>query len=340
MINAKIKNDSVVYYINLINRVDRKVHIEKELLIFSDMVSRIDAIKDKNGAIGCTKSHILAINTFLRTRKQYCFIFEDDFQFLYKQDETEKIINNIFEHDFGIVLLTYNLLNANLTFNFTLKQYNLGNISNSRTTAGYLINRNYANILLDNFEDCLKKQLLGIRTAIDISFQILQTEKYFYACVPILGTQYDNYSDIENKQTAYDTCNGCIVINFVTEMRPTNQENFPFVVKQFIINTDADMQTQENNAIEHIKETYPAIKFIFITNISVNMCKLYKLYKLFLENKLIFGSDTVKIISKKSIMKNKIICTKKYCQSYKIDNINNYLLYDDKKYYMSTLLLN
>lgn len=337
--NDKIKNNSAVYYINLADRIDRKIHIENELLIFENMVSRIDAIKDKIGSIGCAKSHILALKTFLQTTKKYCFIFEDDFQFLYQQNETIKIINNIFEHDFDMILLTYNLSDAHLTFSFDLKQYNLGNICNSRTTAGYLITQNYVGTLLNNFEDCLKKQLQGFKTAIDLSFQILQKDKSFYACVPILGTQYDNYSDIENRQTIYDTCNGCIVINFVTDMQVA--EDFPFIIKQYVINKNIDMRIQENNAINDIKSLYPAIKYIFVTNALVDINKLYKLYKLFLENKLIFEPDTLKIMLSKPIIKNGMICAKKtYYQSYKINNQNNYLIYGDKKYYVSGVLLN
>jgi hypothetical protein len=49
-----------VFYINLESRVDRKDHFLQEVQKLTDRskVHRINAVRDANGALGCTLSHI------------------------------------------------------------------------------------------------------------------------------------------------------------------------------------------------------------------------------------------------------------------------------------------
>ena len=58
----------VIFYINLEDRLDRKEHFLNEirrLCLDEEKVIRIDAVKEKNGALGCTKSHIKTLELFM-----------------------------------------------------------------------------------------------------------------------------------------------------------------------------------------------------------------------------------------------------------------------------------
>ena len=75
----------VIFYINLESRIDRNIHFLaeiKKLCIDECKIIRIDAIKDSNGALGCTKSHIKALELFMANPLwDTCMVFEDDFTF-------------------------------------------------------------------------------------------------------------------------------------------------------------------------------------------------------------------------------------------------------------------
>ena len=75
----------VIFYINLESRTDRKEHFLKEikkLCIDECKIIRIDAVKHSNGALGCTKSHIKALDLFMANPLwDTCMVFEDDFTF-------------------------------------------------------------------------------------------------------------------------------------------------------------------------------------------------------------------------------------------------------------------
>ena len=68
-----------VVYINLEHRTDRKELIEKELSIFhSEKVIRFNAIKEDNGHIGSSKSHIEVLKLSIKNDWKNVLIVEDD----------------------------------------------------------------------------------------------------------------------------------------------------------------------------------------------------------------------------------------------------------------------
>ena len=68
-------------YINLEHRVDRKEHVTKELEKIGVKGERFNAIKTKNGAIGCTLSHIKCLEIAKERNYEEVFICEDDITF-------------------------------------------------------------------------------------------------------------------------------------------------------------------------------------------------------------------------------------------------------------------
>lgn len=103
---------SVIFYINLESRTDRKEHFLneiKKLCIDESKIIRIDAVKDSNGALGCTKSHIKALELFMENPLwDTCIIFEDDYTFydtnITNNNERLKLFFSSFT-DWGILLL-------------------------------------------------------------------------------------------------------------------------------------------------------------------------------------------------------------------------------------------
>lgn len=98
-----------VCYINLDSRVDRKQHIESELISMNIEWNRISAItpsqlteiqrqSDINLlALACTRSHIKALENFLATDYQFALILEDDFHWIRMPDA--ELIQKIVEFD-------------------------------------------------------------------------------------------------------------------------------------------------------------------------------------------------------------------------------------------------
>ena len=76
---SDIKN---IYYINLESRLDRKIHIEKELKNIGLQARRFNAVKCNNGAIGCSISHLEVLKMAAQLKLDHILILEDDIQFL------------------------------------------------------------------------------------------------------------------------------------------------------------------------------------------------------------------------------------------------------------------
>ena len=272
-------NNYIVYYINLSSRPDRNNHIKMELLkIFPpDHINRINANNNKFGAIGCTCSHIDVLTKFIKSNKDICFVFEDDFQFLLSDSETINIFNIICNNNFDVIMISYNGLGIDLNIN-TINN-GVANMVNGRTTAGYIVHKKFANKLLNNYIEGLTELMSTFdktKYAIDMYWMKLQTkDNLFLASIPCLGTQYTSYSDIEQKVSEYIQCNTCIILLSVKKelYNPTNFNNSPFIHYHTI---PANIEF----SILILKQKYPFIKYLYKTNNSiVDFNRLIMLYK-------------------------------------------------------------
>jgi GR25 family glycosyltransferase involved in LPS biosynthesis len=61
-------NNTKAYYINLEERLDRKENIEKELSKLNINYERFNAVKHTIGALGCTISHMKALEKRIERR--------------------------------------------------------------------------------------------------------------------------------------------------------------------------------------------------------------------------------------------------------------------------------
>ena len=198
-----------VYYINLDHRQDRLVHIQGELAktnIALEKCHRISAIhKPGFGALGCTLSHIVALEQFIGSGQNTCIVFEDDFQFIQDQTTVNQLVDSVFGElpEFDVVLLAaYTQSESPIPpFTFVTKTME------ACTTAGYMVSKHFAPILLENFrESATLSQRLGYQTfdyCLDQYWKRLQPITEWYTLSPRIGKQMETYSDIQRSMVQY-----------------------------------------------------------------------------------------------------------------------------------------
>ena len=191
-------------FINLEHRKDRLEHAMNEFKILGIEAERVDAVKPKSGAVGCTMSHIKCLELAKKRDYDYVFICEDDIHFtnpdLFKANLQKFQENKELMWDILIVggnnVPPYNKIN----------EY-CARVMNCQTTTGYIVKKSFYDTLIYNYKQGV--QML-VKTgnikqyAIDIHWKRLQMQYFWYMIIPTTVTQYENYSDIEMRDTNYD----------------------------------------------------------------------------------------------------------------------------------------
>ena len=196
---AKLK----YYYINLKHRVDRNTHMIKQFQLYGiENYERIDACTYKSeGRIGCTMSHIKTLEQFLASEHKYCMVFEDDFMFLVDKEAYNKTLNSILLANFqwDVILFSSNI-KSSTNFNSFLNK-----VLNGQTTSSYLVTKEYAKKLLENYKEALAglKSTQESKYCIDIHWKLLQPNDNWFVTNPIIGKQMPSYSDIINGHASY-----------------------------------------------------------------------------------------------------------------------------------------
>ena len=193
-------------FINLKQRTDRLNHANAEFEKLGIYAERVDAIKNENGAIGCTLSHIKCLELAKQREYEYVFICEDDIEFtnldLFNENLTKFNSNSKLNWDMLIV-------GGNNAPPYQQVEDYCARVFYCRTTTGYVVKKHMYDVLIDNFKEGVKL-LTADQTpegkkkyAIDMYWQRLQYQYYWYMITPPTVTQYANYSDIENKDLNY-----------------------------------------------------------------------------------------------------------------------------------------
>jgi len=199
----------ILYFINLECRPDRLEHITNEINktnIDKNKIHRINAFYTPHmGALGCSMSHIKALEQFLETPEdiQHCLIMEDDFEFTQEQDVVNKLLDEFFNsgENYDVFTISTNIQKAQPT-----KYPFLQKIIDAQALSGYCVHRNYAPILIENYKESVK--LLEEKGwdhyhCCDIHMKILQPNHNWYCIHPKIGKQMCNFSNIENKNVDY-----------------------------------------------------------------------------------------------------------------------------------------
>ena len=193
-----------ILYINLKHRKDRKKQIENEIKKLGCPFKRIDAVKNKNGGLGCVRSHIKSIQWAKQNNLPNVLILEDDFIFV---ENNSNIRNKIFnalkllKNNWDVIMLSGNILKTENSI-----YDDLDKVIDVQTASGYIINNHYYDTLLNNFKEAEKHLANGedyTKWALDQYWKILQPNGKWFIMTPTIGKQKESYSDIENTVVNY-----------------------------------------------------------------------------------------------------------------------------------------
>jgi glycosyl transferase family 25 len=219
--------------------------MEKELSIFpSEKVTRFSAIREKYGAMGCTKSHIAVLEMAIRSGWKNVLIMEDDMTFVNPQWELlEEKMNS---YDVIVIGASWPIYDKT-----TLK------LSKCYCTGGYIVNSSYYTRLLANFKEGLALYIKNVDPspfpirkrydktvfAIDTWWNKLQ-QKDNWILVQMLST-ITTYSDVTHNTPDYTQ-------RFIVD------KMFDFIEKVVYINLDE--RTDRREQIESELSKFPSEK--------------------------------------------------------------------------------
>lgn len=198
-----LQNENIdkVMYINLDNRTDRKEEIEKELIKNNIVFERFSAIKNDNGALGCSMSHLALIKMAKEKKYKSILIFEDDFEFIINKDEFHQEMDKLNNTHFDVCLLSYSTTNLYKSdYDFLYK------IKDAQTTSGYIVLQHYYDSLISTWEESvklLKQTGDSSKYTIDQTWKPLQEKDNWVCFKKRIGIQRPGYSDIEKINVNY-----------------------------------------------------------------------------------------------------------------------------------------
>jgi glycosyl transferase family 25 len=198
-----INNIEHSFYINLESRPDRKTHVEEQLSKIGINATRFNAIKLKNGAIGCSMSHLKCLEIARQNNWDHLLIVEDDIHFLNPElfkTQLNKFLKN--HNDFDVVLIAGNNVPPYQKIDdCCVKVYRC------QTTTGYLVKKHYYDTLINNIKEGIQKLIKNpeqhVLYAIDKYWFRLQEHDNWFLITPLTVTQREDYSDIEKRYTNY-----------------------------------------------------------------------------------------------------------------------------------------
>jgi GR25 family glycosyltransferase involved in LPS biosynthesis len=194
------------FYINLDHRTDRKQHIENQLeqIRMTGNITRFNAIKNANGRIGCSLSHLKCLQMAKEAKWESVMILEDDILFMLPDKFVENA-NSFFsnkQNKWDVLLLAGNNLPPFETNDGVSIQ-----VSHCQTTTGYIVKRHYYDALISNIKEGITKLMKEPEHhyyyAVDKYWLQLQKQDRWMLLIPIIVVQKPDYSDIEKKYTDY-----------------------------------------------------------------------------------------------------------------------------------------
>jgi glycosyl transferase family 25 len=197
---SDIKN---ALYINLAMRTDRKKHVEEQLSNIGIKAERFNAIELKNGAVGCSMSHLKCLEMAKQNNWEHVLITEDDILFLNPTlfvNQINAFLNN--HKNFDVLLIAGNNMPP-----YTKIDNSCVKVTRCQTTTGYLVKQHYYDTLINNYREGIKNLISEpskhILYAIDKYWFKLQEKDKWYLIIPLTVTQREDYSDIEKRRTNY-----------------------------------------------------------------------------------------------------------------------------------------
>jgi glycosyl transferase family 25 len=190
-----------VIYINLEHRKDRRKQILNELeKIPSHKIIRFNAIKDTQGHIGCSKSHIACLELAIQNNWKNVLIVEDDMIWS-NYENNIKLLHTLLNNNWDVISL------GNYAVKYDKVNFRIFYGSGSHS---YIVNNHYFKKLKENFEFGILKLIEGSnydpseklknnhKYCLDRYWEKLMKNDNWYVTMPILCNQRPSYSDICN----------------------------------------------------------------------------------------------------------------------------------------------
>lgn len=189
-----------VLYINLDERIDRRNETIQELYhVGFTNPQRLPAIKFTPGAVGCSLSHIKALEYAQQQNWDHVLICEDDVMFGDATMFQERMDCFLQLHDDWDVLL----LGGNIKKGLYIDSCSARVFHTSCTTA-YLVRREYYDVLLHNFKEGARRLFNRIpESYIDVFWNSLVARDRWYTVLPVPVLQRPGQSDIEDREVDY-----------------------------------------------------------------------------------------------------------------------------------------
>lgn len=197
-----------VYYINLKTRKDRNYLMLSELKrmdVKPEKIKRIQGTFNRDGHIGCTKSHIQALTDAVNNNYSNFLVLEDDYIFTQELSYINNVLNKFFDEYANYNVATFYASNWKLDIG-KINDY-LSTIIKTCSTAGYMVSGSYAKTLLTNFTESYDKISVTYdheKYCLDQYWEILQKQDMWYCFYPNLGTQRAGFSDIAKCNVNYE----------------------------------------------------------------------------------------------------------------------------------------
>lgn len=187
-----------VVYINLDERKDRRIEIQRELLqaFPASKIQRFPAIRHEKGAIGCSKSHIAVLEMAKAAGWANVLIIEDDFIWQ-NYDVGASRFEELLHSPYDVIVLGGAYVRCNPES---------GRLQSCQTATGYIVAAHYYDTLLANFKEGLREFEAGglyALFALDQYWKRLQPRDNWFIVQPLFCMQRPGYSDIEQRVVDY-----------------------------------------------------------------------------------------------------------------------------------------
>jgi GR25 family glycosyltransferase involved in LPS biosynthesis len=193
-----------VVYINLDSRIDRRTHFESQFRKMGLQPQRFAAIRNADGAIGCSMSHVACMELAIKNGWDHVLVCEDDATIINPGQLVHQFNQflNRFKDSWDVVLLAGNNYQP-----FRQVSPEAVRVANCQTATAYLVRRPYFERLLANFKEGLKNLIANPSQqpdfAVDQYWKKLQRTDHWYLIVPISVIQRPDYSDISGQHVNY-----------------------------------------------------------------------------------------------------------------------------------------
>ena len=192
-------------FINLDERTDRLAHATIEFQKMGIVAERVKAVKMTTGSVGCTMSHIRCLELAKQRGYEQVFICEDDITFLNPElfkSNLEKFSDN------DEIMWDLLIVGGNNVPPYQQVTDYCARVFYCQTTTGYVIKKHYYDTLLENFRESARLLMREPQNhstyALDMYWKRLQKQDFWYMITPPTVTQYESYSDIENRIVDYE----------------------------------------------------------------------------------------------------------------------------------------